>query len=58
MSETIQTIADRLVEMIAQDVAVHDAEPVAAGTDLLMTGLVDSLGVVRINSTSLSMPPM
>jgi acyl carrier protein len=42
------SISEQLVHMIATDVAAHDAEVVAADTDLLLTGLVDSLGVVRI----------
>jgi acyl carrier protein len=41
-------LAARLVDMIANEVVVHHDEVVRADTDLLMTGLVDSLGVVRI----------
>jgi acyl carrier protein len=39
--------ADRLIEFIATDVAMAD-EPIEPDTDLLLTGLVDSLGVVLI----------
>jgi acyl carrier protein len=37
-----------LVTLIANDIAAHDDEVVHADTDLLLTGLVDSLGVVQI----------
>ena len=36
-----------LIEFITTDVALDDAE-IVGGTDLLLTGLVDSLGVVLI----------
>ncbi len=39
--------ADALISFIADEVALEDL-PVAGDTDLLMTGLVDSLGVVMI----------
>lgn len=39
--------ADALTSFIADDVALEDY-PVAGDTDLLLTGLVDSLGVVMI----------
>lgn len=39
--------ADRLAQFIASDVATGP-EPVEVDTDLVMTGLVDSLGVVLI----------
>ena len=39
--------AERLREFIQDEVATED-EPVANDTDLLLTGLVDSLGVVMI----------
>jgi acyl carrier protein len=38
----------QLLQFIAAEVATHESEPLAADTDLLLTGLVDSLGVVRI----------
>jgi acyl carrier protein len=44
----VEGLAEDLVALIADEVAVHDDEPVEAHTDLLLTGLVDSLGVVRI----------
>ncbi|MFN0025709.1 MAG: acyl carrier protein [Acidimicrobiales bacterium] len=40
-------LAEDLLTLIAQDVG-HGDEPVAAATDLLLSGRVDSLGVVRI----------
>jgi len=39
--------ADRLLTLVRDDVSTGD-EPVDASTDLLLTGLVDSLGVVMI----------
>jgi acyl carrier protein len=48
MSAPTSDLAAELVELIADEIAVHDAEPVDAETDLLLTGLVDSLGVVQI----------
>ena len=42
-----QTFTDELVEFIRAEVAVGDA-PLEADTDLVLTGLVDSLGVVLI----------
>lgn len=38
---------DRLIDYIATDVATAD-DPIDPDTDLLLTGLVDSLGVVLI----------
>ena len=37
-----------LIAFIEGEVATHDEEPIEPGTDLLLTGLVDSLGVVLI----------
>lgn len=48
MSAPTSDLAAELVALIADEVAVHDAEPVDTETDLLLTGLVDSLGVVQI----------
>ena len=42
-----EEFADRLLTLIRDDVSTGD-EPVDPGTDLLLTGLVDSLGVVVI----------
>ena len=39
--------ADRLLRLVRDEVATGD-EPVESSTDLLLTGLVDSLGVVVI----------
>ena len=41
------TFEAALIEFIASDVAL-DEEPITGDTDLLLTGLVDSLGVVVI----------
>lgn len=41
-------LAAELVALIVDEVGVHDGEPVDAETDLLLTGIVDSLGVVQI----------
>ncbi len=40
-------ITDRLLTLISDEVATGD-EPIEPSTDLLLTGLVDSLGVVVI----------
>lgn len=40
--------AERLVAFIEAEVATSD-EPVAADTDLLLSGLIDSLGVVMVS---------
>jgi acyl carrier protein len=37
-----------LISFIEGEVATHDDEPIELDTDLLLTGLVDSLGVVLI----------
>ncbi len=41
-------LSEQLVTFITSEVATHEAEPITGSTDLLLTGLVDSLGVVRI----------
>jgi acyl carrier protein len=41
-------LADALCELIVAEISLDPDEPVDATTDLLLTGLVDSLGVVRI----------
>jgi acyl carrier protein len=41
-------LTEQLVAFIGEEVATHEAEPITESTDLLLTGLVDSLGVVRI----------
>ena len=41
-------MATDLVGLIVDEVGVHDGEPVNPETDLLLTGIVDSLGVVQI----------
>jgi acyl carrier protein len=41
-------LAADLVTLIVDEVGVHDEEPVDEDTDLLLTGIVDSLGVVQI----------
>jgi acyl carrier protein len=42
------TIEPELIEFIERDVSLDPSEPVIGETDLLLTGLVDSLGVIRI----------
>jgi acyl carrier protein len=42
------TLTVDLANLIATDVTTQPGEPVGASTDLLLTGMVDSLGVVRI----------
>lgn len=41
-------LASELVSLIVEEVGVVDGEAVDADTDLLLTGIVDSLGVVQI----------
>ena len=40
--------ADELLGMINAEVSFDPSEEITPGTDLLLTGLVDSLGVVQI----------
>lgn len=42
-----EAFSERLIALIRDDVAATD-DPVEPATDLLLTGLVDSLGVVQI----------
>ena len=44
---TVPSLASELVDLITDEIAI-DGGPVAADTDLLLGGVVDSLGVVRI----------
>ena len=46
-TEVSQNIGDDLLSFVATDVAL-DGIAVEANTDLLLTGAVDSLGVIRI----------
>lgn len=41
-------IAERLIKMITAEVSLDPTHEIDADTDLLLTGLVDSLGVVQI----------
>jgi acyl carrier protein len=41
-------LATELVALIVEEVGAVDGEPVDEGTDLLLSGIVDSLGVVQI----------
>ena len=41
-------IGDQLIEMIAAEVSLDPSHEITLETDLLLTGLVDSLGVVQI----------
>lgn len=43
------TFMDELIEFIEADVATYD-DPIEPDTDLLLTGLVDSLGVVMVSA--------
>lgn len=45
--QSVDTLSTDLLSFVNDDVSTGDA-PASAGTDLLMSGLVDSLGVVRI----------
>lgn len=45
-TEVLAGFQERLIAMIVDDITF--GAPVAADTDLLLTGLVDSLGVIRI----------
>ena len=45
-TDLLTTIEDDLIAMIVEEVTY--GEPVAPETDLLLTGLVDSVGVIRI----------
>lgn len=46
-TQSVDTLSTDLLSFVNDDVSTGD-EPASAGTDLLMSGLVDSLGVVRI----------
>lgn len=46
MSDSLAGLEADLLTMIREDITY--GEPVAADTDLLLTGLVDSVGVIRI----------
>lgn len=47
MTDTAQAITERLLTFINSEVALNP-EPVELETDLLISGAVDSLGVVRV----------
>ncbi len=47
MTQITEDTADRLLAFINAEISVSP-EPIAVETDLLLTGAVDSLGVVRI----------
>lgn len=47
MTTTIESIPERLLAFINAEISVSP-EPIAVETDLLLTGAVDSLGVVRV----------
>ncbi|MGI9602002.1 MAG: acyl carrier protein [Acidimicrobiales bacterium] len=42
------TMTDQLIELISTEINPAAGTPIEADTDLLLTGVVDSLGVVRI----------
>jgi acyl carrier protein len=41
-------LSKQLITFISTEVATYEGEPIQAETDLLLTGLVDSLGVIRV----------
>ncbi len=47
MTLTAETITERLLAFINSEIAIS-TDPVEPETDLLITGAVDSLGVVRV----------
>lgn len=47
MTDATQTVQEKLLAFINAEVSVSP-DPIAAETDLLLTGAVDSLGVVRV----------
>ncbi|MGH1487907.1 MAG: acyl carrier protein [Acidimicrobiales bacterium] len=47
MTQTVESITERLLAFINSEIAVSP-DPIASETDLLITGAVDSLGVVRV----------
>jgi acyl carrier protein len=44
----VTAFADELVRMVNAEVSLDPSEEITPETDLLLTGLVDSLGVVQI----------
>lgn len=47
MTQLLESIPERLLAFINAEVSVSP-DPIVAETDLLLTGAVDSLGVVRV----------
>jgi acyl carrier protein len=47
VTATVEAITEQLLKFINSEVAISE-EPVELETDLLLTGAVDSLGVVRV----------
>lgn len=47
MTQTLESIPEKLLAFINAEISVSP-EPILADTDLLLTGAVDSLGVVRV----------
>ncbi len=47
MTQIAESIPERLVAFINAEISISP-DPIEVGTDLLLTGAVDSLGVVRV----------
>jgi acyl carrier protein len=47
MTQLLESVSDRLLAYINAEVSISP-DPILSGTDLLLTGAVDSLGVVRV----------
>ena len=48
MNDVVEGFAIELLELVANDVSLDPTVPIELATDLLLTGLVDSLGVIEI----------
>lgn len=46
--EELANFSDDLLKLISSEVSLDPSVPVESATDLLLTGLVDSLGVIEI----------
>lgn len=44
----MQQLRDELLQLINSEISIDPAETVAGDTDLLVTGLVDSMGIVEV----------
>ncbi len=48
MNETLNGFGADLLELVTHEVSLDPHAPITPDTDLLLTGLVDSLGVIEI----------